>query len=771
MTEVAGETLIGKPITKRDAPDKTSGRATYLQDLVIPRMLIGKVLRADRSHARILDIDTSAARALSGVHAVITAADTPGVPLGFAKDNPPLKGDKVRCIRDEIAAVAADSEEIADEALSLIKVNYEDLPSVFSTEAALTEGAPTIHEARPGNVVDVINYGHGDIEQGERDSEIIIEDRFEMQFVTHCCMGASAVMAAFDARGNLTIHSQTQVPFLYRREIAPVVAVDPGRIRIIQPTIGGAFGSRLDIYPFEPIAVFLARATRRPVKIAFDREEEFIASPTRQPVEVTLRSGARKNGTLTFRDVQTMHDNGGYVSWGARTPLVMMMTFASLYRLPHCRYKTTIVYTNNPYSGSFRGFGNLQATFPVESHMDRLADAIGMDLLEFRLRNAHERGDVGPQGTRFTTCGFRECLTMAAKRSGFAEKHRANLAQPTTTGAIRKGIGIAATIHVGGGAKIYLSDGCGTILKLDDFAHATAISGGTDIGQGLDTVLTQIIGEELGLRPDDVTVIANDTAVAPWDVGVHASRSTFIAGNSALRAARKARELILEEAARQANVPAAALDLRGGHVVQADNGVAVIKLDKLLRSLHFDREDGDVIVVSDYYEPPSVMQDENNRGDVSAAYTWACQIAEVEVDTETGIVRLLKVSSVHDVGRVINQLGIEGQIQGGVIMGAGYALTEDLLIDRGRVLNPSFADYKVFTATEIPDIDIGLIETNDPEGPYGAKGIGEAPIVAMAPAVANAVYNAIGIRFTRLPLTPERVLRALKGKVDCSDIA
>ena len=335
MIAITKETLVGRPITKRDAPDKTTGRATYLQDLVVPRMLIGKVLRSDRTHARILDIDIQVAQALPGVHAVITAADTPGIPLGFAQDNLPLKRDKVRCTRDEIAAVAAESEEIADAALSLIEVTYEDLPGVFSAEAAMADGAPVIHEERPGNVVDVINYAHGDVEQGERASDVVIEDHFEMQFVTHCCMGASAVVANFDTRGNLTIHSQTQVPFLYRREIAAVIDVDPGKIRVIQPTIGGGFGSRLDIYPFEPIAVFLARATRRPVKIAFDREEEFIASPTRQPVEVTLRSGVRKDGTLTFRDVQTMHDNGGYVSWGARTPLVMMMTFSSLYRLPH----------------------------------------------------------------------------------------------------------------------------------------------------------------------------------------------------------------------------------------------------------------------------------------------------------------------------------------------------------------------------------------------------------------------------------------------------
>ncbi|MEE8395664.1 MAG: molybdopterin cofactor-binding domain-containing protein, partial [bacterium] len=360
------ETLIGKGVPKLDAPDKTAGKTRYIQDIELPGMLHAKILRAGRPHALIVSIDTSAAGELPGVHAVITAADTPGVPLGHAKDNLPLKKDKVRGSRDEVAAVAAESEAIALEALALIEVEYEDLPGLFDPAEALREGAPLIHENKPGNIPMQTDYSQGDVAQGEAESELVLEDSFSLHFVTHCCMGVSGVIAEFDAQGNLLVHSQTQVPFLYKREISPVIGVAPEKIRVIQPPSGGGFGSKLDIYPFEPIAIFLARATRRPVRLIFTREEEFIASPTRQPVELTLRSGVKKDGTLTFRDVKTLHDNGGYTSWGATTSFVMMQTFSSLYRVPHCRYHTTVAYTNNLTSGSFRGYGNLQATFAVE---------------------------------------------------------------------------------------------------------------------------------------------------------------------------------------------------------------------------------------------------------------------------------------------------------------------------------------------------------------------------------------------------------------------
>jgi len=760
MNVIEKEALIGARVPKPDAPDKAVGRTRYINDIVLPRMLVGKILRTDRVHARIVRIDTSRAKALPGVHAVLAAADTPRFAIGVLKDNPPLKGDKVRCIRDEIAAVAADSEAIADAALALIEVEYEDLPPVFTCAEALAEGAPVIHEAHPDNVAMRHAFTHGDVAVGEAESDVVVEGDYAVHYVTHCCMGPSCAIADFDPAGKLTLYSQTQYPYIFKMDIAPSLGIHPGDIRVIQPPVGGAFGSKLDVYPFEPICVLLAKATRRPVKLVFSREEEFVASPTRQPVEMRVRAGAKRDGTLTFRDVESYLNNGGYTSWGATTPFVMMRTFSSHFRVPHIRYAATAVYTNNPFAGSFRGYGNVQATYALAVHMDKLAEAVEMDPIAFRLKNAQAEGEVTPQGSRLTNCDLAGCITTAAERSGFLAKHVANRAAWETPGRFKRGIGIASSLHNAGGAKIHKSDGCGTIITLDDYARVTVMTGASEIGQGIDAVLTQVVSEELGIPMGNITIVNNDTAIGPWDVGVHASRTTYIAGNSARRAAQKAREQILAAAARQANVGADRLDLRGGHVVQADNGVSVTPIDKLLRAMHFG-ERSELVMVSDYYEPPSVPEDERHYGDMSAAYAHAVHVAEVEVDTDTGVVRVAKVTAVHDVGRIVNPVGLEGQIEGGIAMGLGYALSEDLVITNGIVRNPSFRDYKVFTAPEMPELDLVLVETNDPEGPAGAKGIAELPTIVIAPAVANAVYNAIGIRFDCPPLTPEKVARAL----------
>jgi xanthine dehydrogenase molybdenum-binding subunit len=781
----APASLIGQRIPKVDAPEKASGRTRYIDDINVPGQLHGAILRSARVHARIVRIDTTKARALPGVHAVITAADVPNQrPIGVAKDHLPLKTDRVRSIRDEIAGVAAETEAIARAALALIEVEYEDLPIVTDAQASLEPGAPLIHPPIPGapdkapvglagktdNIAMRFDYEHGDVVQAEAESDVVVEDSFWLHYVTHCCMGVSGVIAEFDARGNLLLYSNTQVPFLHKREFAEILGMDPGRIRIIQPPIGGGFGSKLDIYPFEIICVYLARATGRAVKLIFSREEEFVASPTRQPVRLTLRSGCTRDGRLTFRSVHTLHDNGAYTSWGATTPFVMMQTFSSLYRVPNCDYHTVAVYSNNPYAGSFRGYGNLQATFAVEAHMDQMAEAIAMDPLEFRLKNAQETGEVTGQGMVFRSCGFQECLRTAAQRSDFQRKHREYAARQRVPERFKRGIGIASMLHVGGGAKIYPSDGCGTILKLDDFAHLTLITGASEIGQGSETVLTQLVCEELGLPMTAVTVINNDTDITPWDVGVHASRTTFIAGNSALGAARQAKAKILAAAATKFECAADTLDLKGGHIVRAATGERLSDLARFLRNLHFS-DRAELVMTSFYYEPPSMHQDKGFKGDVSAAYAWATQIVEVEVDTDTGAVRMVKVTAAHDVGRVLNRLGIEGQVEGGIVMGQGYALTESLVIEGGRVRNPNFRDYKLVTAPEIPEMDIAFIESMDGEGPQGAKGVGEAPAICIAAATANAIYNATGARITTLPFTPERVYRALHGKLPAAQAA
>src|SRR5271166_2848724 len=774
--------LIGKRIPKMDAPEKAGGKTRYIHDIDLPGQLHAKILRSSQVHAKIKSIDTSAAKALPGVHAVITAADIPWQrPIGVAKDHLPLKHDKVRSPRDEIAAVAAESEAIAEAALTLIKVDYEPLPIVAAAEAALSPGAPrvhgddliapgpdgepqVVHPAALDNVAMTFQYGQGDIAAGAAISDAVVEDVFKLHYVTHCCLGVSGVIAEFDASENLILYSNTQVPFMHKREFADLLGMDPGRIRIIQPPIGGGFGSKLDIYPFEPIAIYLAKITRRPVKLVFTREEEFIASPTRQPVLMKMRSGCTRDGVLTFREVETLHDNGAYTSWGATTPFVMMQTISSLYRVPHCDYRTRAIYSNNPYAGSFRGYGNLQATFAVEAHMDRLAEAIGMDPLEFRLKNAQDPGEVTPQGMHFKSCGFKDCLKVAADRSDYQNKRRSNEAHRNDDNPIKRGVGMASMLHVGGGAKIYPSDGCGTILKIDDFARVTLLTGATEIGQGSETVLAQLVCEELGLPLSAVSVVNNDTDITPWDVGVHASRTTFIAGNSALGAARKAKDKILATAAAKFAQPAETLDLRDGCVVEKATGKKLVELAKFIRSLHFS-DKAELVMTSFYYEPPSKHQDKEFKGDVSAAYAWATQVAEIEVDTRTGVVKLLKITGAHDVGRVINRLGIEGQIEGGIVMGQGYALTENLMIKDGVVCNPNFRDYKLVTAPEIPEMDVAFIETMDGEGPQGAKGVGEAPAICVAAAVANAIYNATGVRITALPFTPENVYRALHSNL------
>lgn len=761
MDPIEKKEVVGSRVTKLDAPEKVAGRVRYVNDMTLPRMLYAKVLRTDRVHANILSIDTSKAKALPGVHAVITAADTPKFGIGVLKDNPPLKGDKVRCIRDEIAAVAADTEEICDAALRLIEVEYEDLPTVFETVDALAEGAPVIHEDRPDNIAMVHEFKAGDLEAGEAQAVHIFEDEYDVHYVTHCNMGASCCLADVDTDGRVTLYSQTQYPFIMKMDIAPSLGIHPGDLRIIQPPVGGAFGAKLDVYPNEPICVLLAMETRRPVKLLYSREEEFIVSPTRQPVEFKIRSGMTAEGKLTFRDVDSRLNNGGYTSWGATTPYVSMRTGTSHYKVDNVSYRARAVYTNNPFAGSFRGYGNVQATWALETHMDQMAEIVDQDPVAFRLLNSNEQGDVTPQGAKLNNIDLKGCITTAAEESDFLEKWQANLGQWDSPERFKRGIGIASSLHNAGGAKIHKSDGCGTMLKMDDYGRVTVITGASEIGQGIDTVIAQIMSEELGIPMRDVTLVMNDTATGPWDVGVHASRTTYIAGKSAQRAARKAREQILAAASRQSNVSPDELDLRGGYVVQMKDGEPVMPLDRLLRQMHFAGEDAELVMTSDYYEPPSEPEDENRYGDMSASYSHAAHVAEVVVDTMTGEVKVEQIWSAQDVGKVVNPVGLEGQIEGGIAVGIGYALSEELQLKDGIIQNPFFRDYHVMTAPEMPPIHMTWLETNDEEGPLGAKGAAELPTIVIAPAIGNAVYNATGVRFNHPPLTPEKIARGI----------
>ncbi|MDW7710327.1 MAG: xanthine dehydrogenase family protein molybdopterin-binding subunit [Deferrisomatales bacterium] len=760
---------VGKALPKADASEKVEGRSVYIQDLVLPGMLHGRILYSDRASARIVELDTSEAERVPGVKAVVTAGNTPEIRFGFLKDNTALKGGRVRQYRDEIAAVAAATPEAAEEALARIRVVYEDLPAVFDPEAALAPDAPLLHEtdARGKPLKDnrlrlPWKVEAGDLAAGEAQAAFAAEGEYEAGWVTHCCMGTSGCVASFDTGDNLTVHSNTQIPSLAKNDFQEALKAMgvKGRVRVVNAAIGGGFGSKLDTYAYEYIAILLAHRTRRPVKIVFDREEEFTATSPRQPVRIRIRQGCDAEGRLTFRDISMVLDNGAYTSWGATTPTVMMMPSTSLYRVSNVRFQATCVYTNNTYSQAMRGYGTPQVTFAIESNLDELAEKAGIDPWEMRLRNANEAGEVTPQGFRPETCGHRACLEEVARRLDWV----ALRARPKTPGRKARGVGLACLMHVGGGAKIYKSDGCGTMIKMDDQGRVDVFSGSMDIGQGLDTVLRQIVAETLGIPVSHVNVVIGDTDVCPWDVGVHASRSTFVAGNSALEAARMVRDQILAFAEEVLEAPKEILALEGSQVVCREDASKNTPLDKILRKAHFASSGNTMFLAAHFYEPKTDLLAGDFKGNFSASYAWGCHGVEVEVDTETGHVEVVRYVAAHDVGRAINPMLLRGQVYGAALMGVGYALTEEMIYRDGRLLNPNFRDYKILTAVDTLPVEPVLVETHDPSGPFGAKGIGEPGLVPTAPAIANAIYDAVGVRLRRLPMKPEAVLAAILEK-------
>ena len=747
---------VGKRVPKIDAVEKATGRAQYIQDMKLPGMLYGKILYSKFPHARILSIDTSKAKQLPGVRCVLTGEDIPDIKMGVYKDNRPLKKGKVCSYRDEVAAVAAIDPETAHEALNRIEVIYEPLPGIFDPEEAIKQGAVLIHEEHKTNVLRMPwKLHYGDVDAAKKEAAHIVEDRFTTTWVTHCCMGASGAIAEFDPANSLKIYSNTQIPSLAQKDFLDALTamgLKGNRVRVIKPVIGGGFGSKLDTYAYEYIAILLAYHTRRPVKVEFDRTEEFIATSTRQPTITYISQGCDKNGKLLFRDINMILDNGAYTSWGATTPSVMMMPITTLYRVPNVRYEAKCVYTNNTYAQAMRGYGNPQATFAIESTMDILAEKAGIDPIEFRRINANKSGDVSTQGLRITTCGLEECMD--------AVKEKLEWGKPKGKG---EGIGLASLIHVGGGARVYKSDGCGTIIKMDDFGKIDLFTGATDMGQGSDTVIAQIVAEELGLQIEDIHVIHTDTDVCPWDVGSHASRTTFVAGNAALGAAKKIKARLLELGAKQLEAPLEKLTLRDRYIQHEDDSEKRIEIAKLLRKAHFSHG-GQMLMAEYFYDPANENMGKDFRGNMSMTYTFGTHGVKVKVDEETGKVMILNYVAAHDVGKAINPMLLEGQVYGGVMMGIGYALTEQVILEKGENMNPNFRDYKILTAKDVVPIEAPVLETYDEDGPFGAKGIGEPGCVPTAPAIANAIYDAVGVRIKDLPITPERVLAAIREK-------
>jgi xanthine dehydrogenase molybdenum-binding subunit len=627
------------------------------------------------------------------------------------------------------------------------------------------------------------------VEKAKQESVYIAEGYFETPLIQQSCMGTAGCIAEFDLQNNLIIHTKTQIPFLAQNDFNRALAamgLKGKNTRVIVPAMGGAFGTGLDTHGYEYISILLAYKTGRPVKIVLTREEEFTALSPRQPTETHIAQGCDKEGRLTFREVKMTLDNGAYTSWGATTPSVMMLPISSLYRVPNVFYETKIVYTNNTYCQAMRGYGNPQATWAIESNIEQLAETAGMDPFEFRLRNSNIPDDITPMGLEITTCGLKECLQTVADKLNWKDKRGKGKRKA-------RGVGMASLFHVGGSGRVYRSDGTGIIMKLDDFGHVSVVTGGVEMGQGFNAALTLASAEALGVTPDKVAVISGDTASCPWDVGTHASRGAFTAGNAAIMAAQKARQKIFELASEHF-MPRVHFNLRRRQKRNSDfeipdldyerifdpsefdmkeniiflkeepgNPLLQLELEEILREAHF-KEQGTMIVTEAFYDPCNQMIDPKTcKGNVSATYIFGTQGAEVEVDLETGKVKVLQIAAAHDVGKVISQQTVKGQIYGAVVMGLGYALSEEYKTDKGKNMNPNFLDYKIFTA---PDVDFPIhvecVETHDVEGPFGAKGVGEPGLVPTAPAIANAVYDAIGVRITDLPITPEKILAALK---------
>ncbi|MBF0523902.1 MAG: xanthine dehydrogenase family protein molybdopterin-binding subunit [Deltaproteobacteria bacterium] len=766
MTEFAN---VGRRIPKVDAREKVTGRASYINDLKLPGMLYGKILYSKYPHARIKHIDISKAESLPGVRAVLTGYNIPEIRVGFMKDNTPLKKGKVRNWKDEVAAVAAIDPDIAEAALDLIEVEYEELPGVFDPVEAMQDGAPLIHEFDPkgrpatSNILKLPwNLQCGDMETGKAAAAYTVSDQYRVTWVAHCCMGLSGCIAQFDLNNNLTMYSITQIPFLAQNDFNSALAamgLKGKNTRIINTVIGGGFGSKLDTHIYEYIAILLSFKTRKPVKIMFTRAEEFQYQPPRQPAIIDVTQGCDKNGKLTFREVAMLLDNGAYTSWGATTPSVMMVPISSLYRVPNISYTAKSVYTNNIYSQAMRGYGNPQATFALECNLDQLAEQAGIDPLDFRMRNVNQPGEITPQNFKITTCGLKECLEKVA--DGLDWTHSQGRGQG-------RGVGIASLIHVGGGARVYKSDGHGMIMKLDDFGKISVITGAVEIGQGSETVLAQVTAEVLGLRTEDVNVIKGDTDICPWDVGTHASRQTFVSCNAAINTAAKIKQQILELASRHLGAAPNELDIKNRMIFvtsDPDNPERQMELDKLLRKVHYSRQ-GRMIMAEYFYDPPNEMLDREFKGNLSCCYAYGATGVEVEVDKETGQVKILQYYAAHDVGRALNPMLLEGQIYGAAVMGTGYALSEQLIVKNGRVMNDNFLDYKMLTAMDYIPVKPIIVEPVDSVGPFGAKGVGEPGCVPSAPAIANAIYDAVGVRIKDLPITNEKILTALKAKAD-----
>jgi 4-hydroxybenzoyl-CoA reductase subunit alpha len=749
--------VVGKPLTKPDAFAKVSGETRFADDIALPRMLYARLLRSPRPHAQILSIDVTRARSLPGVMAVLTGEDLPvkfGI-LPVSQDEEALAREKVRYVGDPIAAVAATDEWIADEALDLIEVRFKDLPEYMSIEAAIAARGDPIHGR--SNVHKAVALEFGDTEAALRAAAHVREDLVFFEGNTHLPMEQHAAVAQVAADGKLTLWTSSQTPHYVHRALGKVLELPMSRIRVIATPNGGGFGGKSDIFSHELVAARLALVTGRPVKITLTREEVFYAHRGRHPVLMKVRTGFTRSGEITAMQFQSFLDGGAYGSYGVASTYYTGALQATTYAIPRYRFEGVRLFTNKPPCGPKRGHGTPQPRFALEVHLDKVAEELGIDPVEIRRRNLPQPDSRTVNWLRITSCGLEQCINKVVQESRFLERR---VSMPAG-----RGLGFAVSSYLSGaGTAIYWNDmpHSEVQLKLDRNGGVSLLCGAIDIGQGSDHILAAIAAEVLGLSLEDIQLTTADTDLTPIDLGSYSSRVTFMAGNAAKAAAEQARDRLFAAAAAQLRCDPDELVARDRRIFRRDRPDEALSFAQAVQLA--EAENG-VVVASGSYTPPRLAGPYKGSGvGPSPAYSYSAAVVEVDCDRATGEVRVPEVWIAHDIGRAINPMLVIGQVEGSVYMALGEALMEEQTFRLGLHKFPSLLEYKSPTALEAPVMHSYLIETIDPEGPFGAKEAGQGPLLPVIPAVANAVYNALGVRIDEIPITPDKVLKALHEK-------
>jgi len=756
---------VGKRARKVDSMAVATGQAVYTDDIQLPGMLHGKFVRSPHPHARIVSIDASRALALPGVHAVLTGADMPikyGV-IPWTPDENALAVDKVRFVGDEVAAVAAVDEDTANEAARLVDVEYEVLEPFLDPHESLVRHEPRIHEhSKKGNVSKHVRLEFGDVDGALASSAHLVEDDYVFHGTAHAPIEMHCAVARYAGDGVLTLWSSTQIPHYVHRALAKVLELPPHRIRVIQPYLGGAFGGKSDPFSQEFCAALLAMRTGRPVKMLLTREETFYTHRGRHPMEMRFRAGCDADGRITAVDSTILIDGGAYSSFGLVTTYYSGQLLCGPCHFPAYRFDSTRVFTNKPPCGPKRGHGSVQPRFALEIQLDRLATRSGLDPIEFRRRNWQGEHVVTVNGQTVTSNGFIECLDAVERASGWAHK-RGRL-------PYGRGIGVAGSMYISGtNYAVYPNDmpQAGILVKLDRSGLATVYTGTSEIGQGCTSLVATIVAEELGLPLERVRTCTADTDLTPVDLGAYSSRITLMAGNAAVDAARKLRLRVQEAVGAAWQVPPERVVLADGAASDREDGGRRMDLREAfeLAEARFET----LAATGSYNTPERGGDYRGGTIGASPAYSFTAHVAEVDVDVETGVIRVPKVWIAHDCGRAISPVQVEGQIEGSTYMGVAEALLESHEVyddpahpEAGLHRRPSLLEYTIPTSVDTPELEAMIVESIDPEGPYGAKEAGEGPLHGSLPAVANAVYDALGIWLTKLPFTPGRVLAALR---------